>query len=286
MYIIKIIDAQVNILYIKFKLLFLKNKKLRTRYKKFALYSISNKLSNSLKWGISYSVYDSEELLEKSLRSIRKQADYINVVYQTKSWYKEPCSKNLVDVLNHCKKLGLIDELIEYKPDFHLSAGKQELKKRNLGLKYAKMAHCDYFMPMDTDEFYFDTEIEKIKREICIKNITNSFCLQKIYKSPTEQFVHIPKNAVTLFCKINVFSKMKPDKNNIILVDPTRQIHRIFNKKYQVFLDIYMHHYSHLRKDLSKKLRNSSGRATEAVKKSDNTTIKVKDYFKLNEIFK
>lgn len=82
MYIIKKIDAQVNILYIKFKLLFLKNKKLRTRYKKFALYSISNKLSNSLKWGISYSVYDGEELLEKSLRSIRKQADYINVVYK------------------------------------------------------------------------------------------------------------------------------------------------------------------------------------------------------------
>lgn len=79
---------------------------------------------------------------------------------------------------------------------------------------------------------------------------------------------------------------MKSDKNNIILVDPTRLIHRIFNKKYQVFLDIYMHHYSHLRKDLSKKLRNSSGRATEAGKKSDNTTIKVKDYFKLNEIFK
>ena len=166
-----------------------------------------------------------------------------------------------------------------------MSAGKQELKKRNLGLKYAKLAHCDYFMPMDTDEFYFDTEIEKTKREICIKNITNSFCLQKIYKSPTEQFVHIPKNAVTLFCKINVFSKMKPDKNNIILVDPTRQIHRIINKNNHVFLDINMHHYSYLRKDLSKKLRNSSGIVTKTVEFSDSTITKVNDYFKLNEIF-
>ena len=78
---------------------------------------------------------------------------------------------------------------------------------------------------------------------------------------------------------------MKPDKNNIILVDPTRQIHRIFNKKYQVFLDIYMHHYSHLRKDLSKKLRNSSDIVTKAVEYSDNTITKVNDYFKLNEIF-
>ena len=283
MYINKILRAKVSIFCIKFKLLFIKNKSLRTRYKRFTYYKISKKLSNSLKWGISYSVYDGEELLEKSLRCIRNSADYINVVYQTKSWYNEPCSKDLLRVLQHCKNLGLIDELIEYKPQFHLSAGKQELNKRNLGLKYAKKANCDYFMPADTDEFYFDFELEKAKRIICLEDITNAYCLQKQYKLPEKLIVKLPVNAVTLFSKINKFSRLKQNKNNIILIDPTRQISRHINKKAFVFLDIYTHHYSYLRRDLPKKIRNSSG----LIKKTstEKELVDVKDYFNLKDIF-
>lgn len=41
-------------------------------------------------WGVSYSAFDGDEILEGSLRSIRGEADYINVIYQTQSWYGDP----------------------------------------------------------------------------------------------------------------------------------------------------------------------------------------------------
>ena len=47
------------------------------------------------KLGISYSVWDGEELLEASIKSVRENADYINVVWQKKSWYGIDCDENL-----------------------------------------------------------------------------------------------------------------------------------------------------------------------------------------------
>lgn len=282
MFAIKLLKAKTDFLTVKLRLLFIKNKQLRNRYKKFNLYKISKTLSSKLKWGISYSVFDGEELLEKSLKSVRNSADYINVVYQTTSWYNESCSKDLIRVLKKCKEQNLIDEIIEYKPNYEKSAGKQELEKRNIGLKYSKKAGCDYFMPMDTDEFYLGNELEKLKRKISINGITNAYCMQKLYLTPTKRIQEFPRHAVTLFGKINVFSKMKANKNNIILIDPTRQISGFFNKKPYVFLDIYMHHYSFFRKDINKKIRNSSGKV---MLPKTSETIKVHDYFKLGEIF-
>ena len=36
-----------------------------------------------MKIGVSYNLFDGEELLESSIKSIRKNVDYISVVYQT-----------------------------------------------------------------------------------------------------------------------------------------------------------------------------------------------------------
>ncbi len=112
-------------------------------------------------WGASYSVFDGEELLESSLMSIRDETDYINVVYQRTSWYGNPCSDTLLDVLNACKANNLIDELIEYVPDLSKSARTQEREKRNVGLQHAIRAGCNFFMTMDCDEFYVKEELKK-----------------------------------------------------------------------------------------------------------------------------
>lgn len=64
------------------------------------------------KLGISYSVWDGEELLEASIKSVRENADYINVVWQKKSWHGIDCDENLEILLMQLKEKGLIDEII------------------------------------------------------------------------------------------------------------------------------------------------------------------------------
>ena len=40
------------------------------------------------KLGVSYNLFNGEELLEASIKSIRQNVDYINVIYQEYSWTK------------------------------------------------------------------------------------------------------------------------------------------------------------------------------------------------------
>ena len=84
------------------------------------------------KWGISYSVFDGEELLEASLKSVRRSADYINVVYQTVSWTGERRNDALPYFLKTLQDKGLIDELIFFAPDVNKRAYVNEKRKRNL----------------------------------------------------------------------------------------------------------------------------------------------------------
>jgi len=59
-----------------------------------------------MKIGVSYNLFDGEELLESSIKSIRKNVDYISVVYQTVSNFGNPCDEGLVPLLEELKSKG------------------------------------------------------------------------------------------------------------------------------------------------------------------------------------
>ena len=80
-----------------------------------------------MKLGISYNVFDGEELLEKSILCIRDQVDFISVVYQEKSNFGNQCDPNLLPLLTSLKEKGLVDELFEYKPK--INQGGQLLRR-------------------------------------------------------------------------------------------------------------------------------------------------------------
>ena len=58
-----------------------------------------------MKLGISYNLFDGEELLEKSINQIRNLVDYISVVYQITSNYGNPCDSELVSLLQKLQSL-------------------------------------------------------------------------------------------------------------------------------------------------------------------------------------
>ena len=66
--------------------------------------------------GAAYNVFDNEELLEASVRSIRSEVDFVAIVYQRTSNFGAPCSAELMPTLGALRDIGLVDELIEYAP--------------------------------------------------------------------------------------------------------------------------------------------------------------------------
>ena len=211
-----------------------------------------------MKIGVSYNLFDGEELLESSINSVRKNVDYISVVYQTVSNFGNECDKSLVPLLEELKSKGLIDELFEYRPKVNKGGHYNEIKKRNLGLYLSEGANCTHHMAMDSDEFYTYEQFRFMKDEMLSGGFDSSACQMTTYYKDSKYRLE-PKEEyyVTLPFKIRQGVEFVMGTNYPVLVDPTRRMeagnYRIFTRE-----EIEMHHMSYVRKDIRKKLQNSS----------------------------
>lgn len=222
-----------------------------------------------MKLGISYNLFDGEELLESSILSVRKEAFHINVIYQTESYYGNKANDNLESYLKDLKEKGLIDEIYHYNKTFDQN-DKQifEMEKRNIGLEISKKAGCTHFLSMDVDEFYDTEQLKNAKYYILTNNIcTSAVSITEYLKEPIYKFVNSyafttsdPYNFyVPFIMKIHRFKKQVHNRNWYpCLVDPTRALNN--NEKFYLFpkQDIIMHHMSTVRNNLSKKYNNSN----------------------------
>jgi len=221
--------------------------------------------------GISYNIFDGEELLETSLKSVRGVADHISVVYQTLSNFGKS-NDNLEKHLNELKDKGLIDKLFHYIPNIDFSDnGKvnwksgtlNELEKRDIGLKIAKANNMEYYMTMDADEVYDTKQLIDALSNFVIGDYDSSFCQMKsFYKLPTMEMIPPETYYVPLFFRIKKDSKIERIDNNDypVICDPTRRMKagyvRIFTRE-----EIEMYHYSYVRNDIESKVINSSSQS-------------------------
>ena len=140
---------------------------------KFIL-SLSNKnrtnKNSSIILGVAYNLFDGEELLEYSIKNIRKNVDFICVVWQKISNYGEKCNDGLEELLNRLASEGLVDKLYLYEPDIVNTNGEnaslKETRKRNIGLELCRENGCNYHMTIDADEFYIDEQFKFMKKEM------------------------------------------------------------------------------------------------------------------------
>lgn len=211
-----------------------------------------------MKLGVSYNLFDGEELLEGSIKSIRNSVDHVNVVYQTISNCGGTCSENLEELLHSLKEKGLIDSIIKYEPHLDKITHYNEITKRNIGLVNSLSNGCDYHMSMDSDEYYIEEEFERVKKFLD-KNpdYDSSACQMKTYYKYPDCVIDPPEDYyVSLMYKVKRGSQyMFTDFP--VLVDPTRRIPTtncaILGRDV-----IEMHHMSYIRNDIRKKLTNSS----------------------------
>lgn len=249
---------------------YLRKKIIRIHFKEKSVYLFGKKITGHFKLGASYNLFDGEELLEASIKSIRSQADYINVVYQDISNYGNKSETNLKPFLEGLMNKGLIDEIYLYKPNLEKNrAHKNKKDKRNIGLKLAKKRGCTHFLSMDVDEFYDSKQFAHAKEFIkvnCIKS--SAVSIIEYIKKPTWQIMNgysfSPDDNEFYTFYVPFIMKIKWHKQRHgkgffpCFTDPTR----ILNGKDKFYLfpkhDIAMHHMSSIRKNLSKKYLNSS----------------------------
>lgn len=209
------------------------------------------------KFGVSYNLFDGEELLEDSILSIRDSVNYISVVYQTISNHKQK-RNDLKDFLKNLRTKGLIDEFKIYNPILKDPPYKNEIAKRNIGMTMSRMRGMKYHMSMDTDEFYTKDQLEFVKNQMVENMYEATFCqMRTYYKDSCYQIDPPEKYYVPMFYSIRgmyIHGVKCP-----VVVDPTRTIafsrNRIFKRD-----EVEMHHMSYVRKDIRLKLENSSAR--------------------------
>ena len=240
------------------------------------------------KWGVSYSVFDGEELLEASITSIRPAVDYINVVYQNISWLGYPHFQDILPMLEELKDKGLIDEIIEFIPNVNKEAIINEINKRNIGLEYVKKAGCNYFLTSDCDEFYHANEVEETKKDIFKNDITHSFCPMVNYgKTPNQRDIS-SIGIISFFAKISKNSELVFTKpyEQIAGIDHTRGMNIGKKSKQFIYTSLAMHHMSLIKKDLGAKFKNSSSRIMREWKANDIEEI-FKDviYIEVEDVF-
>lgn len=212
-----------------------------------------------MKLGISYNIFDGEELLRDSILSIRNCADYVSIVYQETSNHGNECSEELIPLIESLQEEGLVDEVQKYKPNLNASPHFNEVNKRNIGVFISEGAGCTHHMSMDSDEFYVESELEYVKNEI-EKNDYDATACQMVtyYKKPYLRLEPKEEYYVSLIYKLRnlQFEMGAPFP---VQVDPTRRMHTDNFKSFTRH-EIEMHHMSYVRKDISAKLRDSSAK--------------------------
>ena len=218
-----------------------------------------------MRLGVSYNLFDGEELLLASIKSIRANVDYICVVYQDISNSGIARNVSLSSYLERLKEVGLINEAIRYSPNINEGRHENEKIKRRLGMLACKKNRCTHFLDMDVDEFYRAGEFAQAKKFIEKNNIeVSAVSIIEYVKKPIYRLVSnymFPPGSETYVFYVPFICKITSRRQSGLfpcLVDPTRGFFRdgkffLFSKQ-----DIAMHHMSTVRKDLYLKFQSST----------------------------
>lgn len=219
-----------------------------------------------------YNVFDGLELLPYSVANIAPCVEGIIIVYQNTSNSGEfdPQVEETVKYISSITRNQV--NLVPYVPDLGKQPADNERMKRQIGLNLAKKLGFTHFIDIDCDEFYDRYQFLAEKKRVYDNKLTGLVCRSKVYfASPCltigydvtlVPFIHKIDGAKHEMNKNMPFAWSSMDSvpftpNKQIRIDPTRQLSFTSGIEWS---EIVMHHYSYVRKDIKKKIRNSSAR--------------------------
>lgn len=230
------------------------------------------------KLGLTINAFDASELLEQLISEIRDQVDWVAAVYQKKSYWNNPMDKKDMDELKRLHEMGLVDELVEFKPNFTKYSREQECDKRNMSIDLAKQRGCSHILNIDADEFYDAEQFRKAKDMINKNGWGITYCSYVNYYRDFEHYLVYPFRPFVPFIH-STFFRYTYNGPAPGPTDPTRRINNPSNLGTYIFEDneIRMGHAAWIRRDIRKKLVNWSAKnhfpkelINEAVKRWEN----------------
>jgi hypothetical protein len=203
-----------------------------------------------------YNTFDGEELLAGSIAQIDDQVDEVLIIYQLQSnigeYYPE-----LLTTLAAIKQRWQKVRLRKYEPDLNLTPSNNERTKRQIGLDWAMELGCTHYLFLDNDEYYDTQAFAAAKAKLKLGEYDASACrLYTYYKQPIYRLQPMENYWVPFIGRLK--PGMKAGGKFPVLVDPTRGVEPIERCYLFAEHDLMMHHFSYVRKDIGRKLRNSS----------------------------
>lgn len=198
-----------------------------------------------------YNVFDGEELLEGSINCIRQDFDKVTAIVQTISNHGNKYMGGFYEVERLFYK-GLIDYVEVFAPNLHRSAMQNETDKRNIGIKIARKLRATHFMHLDCDEYW-----ESVPEPDQAHRMYTYFKVPTLRYKEKEPY-YVP-GLITLRRNTQVGSF-----NCGFYCDPTRRPNHKLTEGSEI-----MHHFSYVRKDINRKIENSSAKSNIFAKKKE-----------------
>lgn len=211
-----------------------------------------------------FTIWGDPELFHHAAESIRPLVDDGIVVYSTISNFGE-----IAEPPQNFHGFGSWN----FDPDLKKTPRENETDKRNLALKVAREWGATNFIMLDEDEFYQPDEFLKEKKRIEDNNLAGLVCRVKCYFRLPTLTIGYDTTLIPFIHKLTPdlkfeFNRNYPfawtDTNGVpftpgkrIRIDPTRSMNITSGVEWS---EITMHHMSWVRKDIKKKIRNSTAR--------------------------
>lgn len=212
-----------------------------------------------MKLAAIYNTFDGDELLEGSIAQIINHVDEVLIIYQLESNIGEHYLE-LLSTLAAIKEFWPDIRLRKYQPDLAITPAANERNKRQIGLDWAQKLGCTHFLFIDNDEYYDSDVFAQAKRKIEASGHDATACrFHTYYKSPNLRLEPTENCWVPFICKLKPGMRIRPAFP--VRVDPTRGVHPIERCYLFGEHELVMHHYSYVRRDIGRKLRNSSAAA-------------------------
>lgn len=213
-----------------------------------------------MKLGASYSFWDCEEHLERSIRNIRPFVDFISIVYTEQSYQRKEWKDRvaILDLLRKLETTGMVQKVERVENNYSQSARNNETYKRNVGLELSKKAKCTHHLAMDADEFYEPSKFRYAKNLIEKNDYDSSVCqIVEYWKSPKYKII-TPQHSFRVPFIYKIGNNQFDEKCSFCSdVDSTRKIES-FNTCIFDEQELVMHHFTYIRNDIRTKLENSS----------------------------
>lgn len=214
-----------------------------------------------MKLAAIYNVWGDYDLLELSVWHTYNLVDGVIIVYSEKSNYNEITDRLTIESTdkNYLSKIYITNREPQYSVPL-----KSETDKRNYGLQIAREQGYTHFIIMDADEMYIPEEFLKEKqRFIDNPNLQGLVCASQVYFRSPKLTIGLDTTLVPFIHKLTPTISHGMNRNYPfawdpgIRIDPTRQLNINSGVEWS---PIVMHHFSYVRKDFGRKIRNSTAR--------------------------